>query len=423
MKTKLFFLTLSLLTFLITSHAQKEVCKNIYVWDFTDENGKKNNHTILITQEVENALTETSCRVLQRRNYAKLSEQIENEDAIQSIEGMPSTINQELQSIKAETVLFGEVKMDFSSNIMLSVSFQNLLTKEILKSEFIFLAGEDAHNIQKRQKKIKDFIAHCAGPKVVSDEETSYWRNVEFTNTIEAYETYLKKYKNGKYEKQAKAILKDEKKWDRILKMNYVETKVERLFNYVDDKESRHHEEAMELLEDLLWSEKMYDKYQSHFPEGKYADQVREKHEDYLYGKVLKSPYEHGAEYLAAFPNGQYIEEVKVKYEEAYYRAALNGKYWDIDGYLATFPNGKFTSQLNAKYEAAVYAAVVDNPYKYASTYLSKYPSGKYLAKVDDLYWGKAKTEITSFSAKDYLKLFPKGRHAEEAKKKARIRD
>lgn len=375
-------ITIAIFSFAGTIYAQKDICKNIYVWDFTDENSQKNKLTTSITQEVENALTETSCTVLQRRNYANLVEQVENEHAIQSIEEVSNQLNRELQSIKAETVIFGQVKMDFTSNIMLSISFESLLTKEILKSEFILLNGEYAHNIEKRQAKIKEFISHCVGPKVISNEEITYWKNVQALNTLEAFSSYLAKYPNGKFISQAEEILAEEQLWSKISKNNEVGRKIRNLITYTQNQEHRHFAEAREQLENLLWTTRRYEDYKVHFPAGKYVDQVKKKHEEEYYAKAMENPLSYTDTYLEKFPNGRYVAQVKAKYEEIFYTQAVESLSFGVKNYLEKFPNGK------------------------------------YISKVEDLVWGRVlSASKKSFEAKEYLKLFPTGKHAKEARK------
>ncbi|PHN06001.1 hypothetical protein CRP01_13610 [Flavilitoribacter nigricans DSM 23189 = NBRC 102662] len=372
----------------ISAFSQKEVCKDIYVWDFTDENGQKTQHTKMLTQEVEDALTATSCRVLQRRNYASLSEQIDNENAIQTIEGMSGTISNELQSIKAETVLFGKVQMDFSGNIMLAVSFQSLLTKEILKSESVMLAGEDAHNIGKRKQKIAAFISHCVGPKIITNEETNYWRQAQQLDTPEAYRKYLATYPGGQYRSEAEAILADLEVWQEIQNSKNTRRKIKALTEYTENQQVYHYQEARDQLEDLLWSNASYDDYMRLYPDGKYADNVKGKYEEQLYSGVLDRPGYYAEKYLGAFPNGKYVEQVKAKYED----------------YL--------------------YAEAVKNPKFRIADYIEEFPQGKYISKLDEIYWNTEITSSTStivsrYSYRQYLALFPNGKYAKEAKSKS----
>lgn len=377
-----------LLCFLLISSSvfsQKEICKNIYVWDFTNENNQKNQHTKMLMQEVEDALTNTSCRVLQRRNYASLSEQIDNENAIQTIEGMSSTISNELQSIKAETVLFGKVQMDFSGNIMLNVSFQNLLTKEILKSESLMLAGEEAHNMGKRRQKIASFISHCVGPKLISNEETNYWQQVQQLGTPEAYKDYLTKYPGGQFRSRAETILADQVVWKEIQADGKTSRKIKKLITYTENPQAHHYQDARSQLEDLLWSGSDYAKYIQYFPSGKHAAEVQERYEEKLYGQALGRPSYYAEDYLEAFPNGKYVEQVKAKYEDTLYADAVKSPKFKVEDYIEQFPEGK------------------------------------YLSKLDDVFWNAEIATATipsTFSYKRYLKLFPNGKHAKEAKSK-----
>ena len=415
MKVKIALLILSVFCLSNLVYAQKDVCKNIYVWDFTDENSKKTNLTELITQEIESALTETACTVLQRRNYAQLAEQVENENAVQSIEGMSSTINEELQSIKAETVLFGQAKADFAGNIMLSVSFQSLLTKEILKSEYIFLTGEYAHNMKKRKEKIEAFIAHCVGPKVVSNQETSYWQNVQNLNTIEAYQTYLLKYPDGKYKSQAEEMLADEARWREIQNYKRKSRKINQLIKYTENPQRLHFAEAREQLENLLWTSKWYHEYKAHFPNGKYAAQLKEidaerlyQLEESYYGYVVKSSesvvFSKAAQYLAKFPNGKYTAKV----EELVWGAVLsadknsetNNKGNNAKEYLKLFANGKYAQEArNIVGQGAKTQKKVTSPATNRPAYSSRrwIPPSRSQTRLIGMAIGKKSTDVYSW--------------------------
>lgn len=366
---KLILVITYLLFTLLSIAANKEICENLYIWEFADENKQRTNITKLLTNEVEDALTSTACIVLQRRNYAQLSEQVDNETAIQSLENIAAPINKELQLIQAKVVLFGQVSQDFSGNLFLRISFENLTTKQILLSSALTLIGEEAYNISQRKKKIESFILNCVGVKVISNEETHFWQNTKILDTPEAYQTYLATYPNGKYTSEVKIIQSDEETWRTIKDTKKDKKKIPSLISYRNNNYVRHKKEAETMLHDLLWSLKRVSQYMQYFPEGKYAT------EDNIWRHNNNNNVDL---YLKYYPTGKYRKEA----EKALWKDVLffNSTSAYIDNYLAHFP--------------------------------------EHSEKVESFLWGQVTSaSIKSFNARTYLKYFPKGKHAKLAQK------
>lgn len=145
-----------------SAQSQAELCKNCYIWEFTNEDGGRDDITKTLSNDFEDVLSQKEqCSILQRSKYASLYQQIKNEKAISSLSNASSTVRTELIK-RAKNVVFGEVKKDYQGNISLRVSFEELQTTEI-KSNTIFLIGEDAYNFDKRRKKISGFIDSFLG--------------------------------------------------------------------------------------------------------------------------------------------------------------------------------------------------------------------------------------------------------------------
>ena len=424
---RIFIFLLTCLSFLKITHAANDICQDLYVWEFADENNKRNNISKMITNEVEDALTATACKILQRRNYARLAEQVNSEKAIQSLENVNSKLNSQLKLINARVVLFGQVSQDFSGNLFVRVSFESLQSKQILLSSSVTLAGEEAHNIAKRKQKIQSFIMNCVGEKVISGDETHFWQQTKILNTVEAYETYLGKYPGGKYVTEAKEILKEEAAWAQIPLAKNNKKKIKALEAYIDNNQTQHLDEANDLLEDLLWTSKKFYRYIFRYPEGKY---ITEDNVWNHYG------YE---KYLELYPNGKYATEENLWATniKLYLERYPNGKYatedniWEkasVEFYLNKFPRGKY------RFEAEkVYASAISKAEK--STFDLERAMGSYLEYFgskefklgDDALWGLVMAKAYSVGGlgvtdeklrfKNYLKYFPNGRHTNEAKK------
>jgi hypothetical protein len=147
------------------SFAQVDLCDNSYVWEFTTNEGERNQTTRLLSNDVEDILSQyPDCKVLQRSRYAKLLEQINNEKEIQSLNNVSTQIKNELRTIQARKVIFGSVNRDFQGNVSLRLSFENLETSQI-KSNTIFLINEDYYNFEIRKKKLAVFINSIIDPE------------------------------------------------------------------------------------------------------------------------------------------------------------------------------------------------------------------------------------------------------------------
>ena len=145
--------------------AQVELCENCYVWEFTTSEGERNQTTRLLSNDVEDILSQYSkCKVLQRSRYAKLLEQINNEKSIQSLSLAPAPIKEQLNTIEAKRVIFGSVNRDFQGNVSLRLSFENLKTSEV-KSNTVFLINEDYYNFDNRKRKLAEFVGAFIDPE------------------------------------------------------------------------------------------------------------------------------------------------------------------------------------------------------------------------------------------------------------------
>lgn len=153
------------------SKSQSELCEKLYIWDFKTVQNERNNITRTITNEAEDILTQINeCSILQRRNYADLQRQVDNEAQISNVEGIPPSARNKLQTIQAERVLFGEIDQDFSFNVSLRLRVENLLTKKI-KTATIIIGSSDMIDPLRRRNQIQSGITELLGlPTVESDE-------------------------------------------------------------------------------------------------------------------------------------------------------------------------------------------------------------------------------------------------------------
>ena len=145
-------------------HAQADLCNGCYVWAFSNDKGERDESTRLLTDAVEDIISQyPSCTLLQRSRFAKLQEQIANEKTIQSLNAAPLSIKDELKIIQAKRVVFGKVDRDFQGSISLRLTFESLISTQF-KSNTIFLTGEDYYNFDKRKDKLTAFVNSFINP-------------------------------------------------------------------------------------------------------------------------------------------------------------------------------------------------------------------------------------------------------------------
>ena len=143
--------------------AQNNLCQNIYIWDFKTADNERNFVTNTLSNEIEDVLTQiSSCKILQRRKYADIQKQIDNEIQISNVEGISSNLKNQLRTIQAERVLFGEVEQDFSFNVNLRLRLEHLSTKQI-KTTSILIEAEKMINPPLRTQVLQNALNTLLG--------------------------------------------------------------------------------------------------------------------------------------------------------------------------------------------------------------------------------------------------------------------
>ena len=176
-KIKTLFLALSFVLIIPPSFGQITLCRNCYVWEFSNSGGERNQTTRQLTNNVEDILSQISqCTVLVRRHYDQLLEHVKNESKIQSLETVSVQIKSKLKNIKARIVIFGTVDRDFQGNVSLRLSFQSLETTQV-KSNTVILNNVDFHNFKKRKQKLEEFIGSFIDPKIPLEHDINTENN------------------------------------------------------------------------------------------------------------------------------------------------------------------------------------------------------------------------------------------------------
>ncbi|MCI5194561.1 MAG: hypothetical protein D3915_15840 [Candidatus Electrothrix sp. AU1_5] len=134
----------SVVFFSIASSIQAKTDFNMYIWEFGNRNGMRDETTQNITREFETALIGTQCcTVLERRNYNRLMKQKGNEKAVMSIDGITDASVSTLKNLEAGAVIFGEVYDDVASGeVKVSAVVQDFTGKSLTKQSIRFSRGK-----------------------------------------------------------------------------------------------------------------------------------------------------------------------------------------------------------------------------------------------------------------------------------------
>lgn len=169
---KSFFSLILLVLSVSSTFSQNSKCRNIYIWEFADDNNQKNNYTKDLTNAVEEALVNLEeCQVLQRRKIGSLQAQVENESSIQSVRDIKSNIVQNLSTQGAELVVFGVLNTLSKKEFELQLRIENLKTTKILRMKSIDLLITDLVDNSKKRKLVNQVVHELIGKKYTVDAE------------------------------------------------------------------------------------------------------------------------------------------------------------------------------------------------------------------------------------------------------------
>jgi len=185
---------ISLTYFLLISNygfGQADLCQKIYVLDFKTVKNERDFLSNTLSNEVEDALSQIDdCKILQRRKYADIQKQVDNEIQISNVEDLSDDLRKKLKTIQAERVLFGEIEQDFSFNVNLRLRLENLYTKQI-KTTTVLIEGDKMIDPSLRTEVIHNAITeflNISNPtktKEGKDQDDS--KGFQFTKTIDNF--------------------------------------------------------------------------------------------------------------------------------------------------------------------------------------------------------------------------------------------
>lgn len=167
-------------------------CKNIYVWDFSDQEKSKNRTTNDLTEAVEEALTNIDeCFVLQRRNLANLINHAAAEKGVNSVKEMRQELTGALSGNGARFVLFGIIDMSARDACEVRLRIEDITTTHIVFEKSTRILNSDIANVDTRNRVIYRLVCALVGKTAtdvpqgnteVKDSDTKNFINQETNN-------------------------------------------------------------------------------------------------------------------------------------------------------------------------------------------------------------------------------------------------
>lgn len=201
-------------------------------------------------------------------------------------------------------------------------------------------------------------------------EKTVFYR-AESINNIAAYREYLQQYPQGHFADEAAELIK---------RLNEEELKRVERDEYVRDKSAFEQAEAENSINS-------YQKYQNQFPQGSFIDRANEQ--------IKKINYKEKQEIAK--------KEMTIKDMDAFKQAKTEDTIKSYQAYLDRFPQGQFANTAKESIKSKM---------------IREEEEGVKKDKIekDKKAFEKARVAKTLESYQDYLKLFPQGQYAEEAR-------
>jgi outer membrane protein assembly factor BamD (BamD/ComL family) len=238
------------------------------------------------------------------------------------------------------------------------------------------------------------------------------------TNSITAYENYLREFPNSKYRVDVNSRLQklyDEQAWKLAISSNTIYGFKNYLTKYPDGKHVADARKNIEKIE-------------------------RQNEIDNAWNRAKKENSIEGYQaFIYLYPSSSNVYDAKSKIrnlqEENAWKLAKD--YNSIDSYseyLKKYPGGKYSSTANSKIEKIREEKIIlpiwnetirKNTYQAYRDFISKYPSSSYaydaqneMEKIERRDWDKACRTNTIKSYKDYILKYPYGEYVETADKK-----
>jgi hypothetical protein len=172
--------------------AQKNNKTNVYVWDFKTPETTIKKFAEKFTDDFETELIKLDkYTVLQRRNHNLVLAHRDMENSISNLKNLPTETINKLKTIKAESVIFGELEEDVDSGIYeVTVFFQNLNSGEIPKKESIIIEKALIKSNSHRKQYMKDLLRKLHAKEILKA------KNEQFTIISKKLDSYIVKVKD-----------------------------------------------------------------------------------------------------------------------------------------------------------------------------------------------------------------------------------
>lgn len=267
----------------------------------------------------------------------------------------------------------------------------SLYTKGCATAESSFKQAQSIDTVESYtfflEKSEKSSYRHQARLRL---EELS-WQAAIKTNTIEAYEKFLKRhalrpsYKDRANEQLAQFY------WSEVQSSSDIEKLKTFLGRFDDTSIAR---EALKRLDELMWLKASMDgtalsfgRYLARFPTGLHADEARKYGDDpfwsYSERQGTKDVYEF---YLIYFPEGKHIDEANNRISEILWQSAVkmktNAKLFKA--YMEKYPDGHHAAEAD-DYVAWAVAEMIGSP-EAVSSYIINYPHGHFTTRAKEVF-------------------------------------
>lgn len=157
-----------------TSPEAVRICNGIYVWDFTEQDGKKTIATNAMTNAVEWALNQCKqCQdqIVQRRKLASIAAHSDNENNIANNADLLKNLKQKLLKIAKVVVIGTLTKDDAKPTVDLQLTFNDLNSTVILANQTITLSRTDAFD---NDQGLREIIAYTILYEVLKIEKPHF---------------------------------------------------------------------------------------------------------------------------------------------------------------------------------------------------------------------------------------------------------
>ena len=147
----------------------------VYVWDFNVSHDSLRARAADLTEDFETELIRSGLyTVLERRKYNRVLAHQSMEVRISGIQNLSTASKDSLKAIRADIVIFGELKYDFQSGVYeVTVTFQRL-DEVILKKESVLIERPLIDHNQTRKKSMRELLGKVHSWEAMAAKKIQY---------------------------------------------------------------------------------------------------------------------------------------------------------------------------------------------------------------------------------------------------------